>query len=253
MKNVLIVWLWWQWQKYVQYFLKNAWNVHGICKTEATKKNILQKYPISISTVHEEIDFSRFDMIVIAVPPEVQWTTALTILESGYTEKMIIEIPVSWDLKEIRRLQSYTNVLFFLEEYYTLLASFLRKSDIESIQNISIHTTVHPDDFQNPLAREVARIHVYNNFLWLCIPSSVFHESFSFHQDENIYYRIEFEYKNKIIQYIFEKEKYLLVGDARFSDPFDFDGVISRILTDTKNPSVFYLPESFHEYSLYSN
>jgi hypothetical protein len=62
-------------------------------------------------------------------------------------------------------LKKYPNIFFFLEEYYTLLAQFLRKIDATNIKQINIQITCNEKDYISPQAKKVSLIHVNNNFL----------------------------------------------------------------------------------------
>jgi len=127
MKKVLIIWLWWQWEKYINYFKKNNYKVFWVCKTIKTKEKIEKKYSIWIELDYKKINYNDFDIIIISLPPTIQWQVSLEILESWYKNKLIIEIPVTWNKKELEKIKKYKNAFFFLEEYYTLMAHFLRK------------------------------------------------------------------------------------------------------------------------------
>jgi hypothetical protein len=78
---------------------------------------------------------------------------------------LIIEIPVTWESDELEKLKIYNNVFFFLEEYYTLLAQFLRKIEIKNIKKIGIDILTSHEDYKNILAKKVTYIHINNNFL----------------------------------------------------------------------------------------
>jgi hypothetical protein len=78
---------------------------------------------------------------------------------------MIIEIPVTWNSDELEELKKYDNTFFFLEEYYTLMAQFLRKIDIIKIKNLNINIISNKKDYINLDARKVSLTHVNNNFL----------------------------------------------------------------------------------------
>jgi hypothetical protein len=124
---------------------------------------------------------------------------------------MIIEIPVTWNNDELEELKKYDNVFFFLEEYYTLIAQFLRKIDTRKINNLNINIISNKKDYINLEARIVSLIHVNNNFLRTKIKLEDKYYNFEFHNSENIFYEIYFEYNNIEIIYVFNKEKYLKI------------------------------------------
>jgi len=124
---------------------------------------------------------------------------------------MIIEIPVTWNNDELKELKKYDNAFFFLEEYYTLIAQFLRKIDTRKINNLNINIILNKKDYINLEARKISLIHVNNNFLCIKIKLEDKYYNFEFHNSENIFYEIYLEYNDKKIIYVFNKEKYLKI------------------------------------------
>jgi len=241
MGRVLVIWLWNQWEKYINYFIKNNYYVSWVCKTNITKEKIENKYGIKVYLNYKKLNFLSFDWIIVCLPPEIQGIISLEILESWFKNKLIIEIPVTWDKLELEKLKQYSNVIFYLEEYYTLLSQFLRKIDVNKIKDININVITNEEDYKNIKAREVTYIHINNNFLWLNIDRNNIKYNFSFHNNENIYYVIIFVYEWKIIKYNFNKDKYLLIWEKKYIDEYNFDFVLSKIILSNNDFSKYYL------------
>ncbi len=242
-KKVLIFGLWLQWQKYINFFKKNWYNIFWVCITEKTKLDIVKNFHVNVFLESEKIDYLYYDLIIFALPPSIQWKKALEVLYSWYENRVIIEIPVSFDSKEVKELSMYKNVYFFLEEYFTLLSEFLRKIDINLIDkiNISVYTNIY--DYNNLESRKVTFLHINSNFLWLNIENKKFNYEIKFHDLEDIFYEVYFNYKWKKVFYKFSLEKYLKIGDKIVYDNFNFDNVLSKILDSNINlfTSNFYL------------
>lgn len=234
-KKVLIFGLWQQWQKYINYFKKNWYIVTWVCLTENTKINIINKFSIEVLLETDIWDYFSFDLIILALPPVIQWKKALEILSQWYTNKLIIEIPVSFENSEIKDLLKYKNVYFFLEEYFTLLSEFMRKIDVRKIDMINISILTHQSDYDNSEARKVTFLHINSNFLWLNIKKDVFNYEVNFHNLEDIFYDVSFDYEWKKIFYKFAKEKYLKIWEKKIDDDFNFDKVLKKFISLQKN------------------
>lgn len=241
MKKVLIIWPWRQWQKYIRHFLDRGYEVYGLCKTEETQQKIQSLYKIPVFVDLQEWISHNPSLIILALPPDVQWEVALKILGTWFQDTLLIEIPVCWDKQEIQEILSYKNVVLFLEESLTLLARFLRRISPNSIRDVYIHMYVAERDYIDDYARKVAYIHVLSNFLWTGVDFRSIRMNFSFHDREDIFYDITFTYEWKHIKYSFHQEKSLLVDGRRKKDVLNFDLALSTLLrTETNNPE-FYL------------
>ncbi len=241
MEDILVIWLWNQWQKYVNYFKKNNYNVFWACKTEKTKKNIENKLKIKILNDYKNlIKNNNFDIIVIALPPSIQGRVSLDILKNWFKNKLIIEIPVCWDETEIKELKKYNNCIFFLEEYYTLLSKFFKKINVKRIKKINIDVITSKEDYLNEKARQVTYIHILNNFLWLNIKKEIIDFNFSFHIWEDIFYKISFKYLWKEIIYNFWEKKFLTIWWKKMIDKYNFDFVLKNIIEEKYNFSKYY-------------
>lgn len=245
MLKVLIVWLWSQWIKYLSYFKKNNYDVSWLCKTIKTKNFIEKEYFIDVFLENDFIDYNKFDIIIISLPPDIQWEKSINILKSWYKNKLIIEIPVTWNIWELNILKKYDNVFFFLEEYYTLLAQFLRKLDINKISNFKINVFTSELDYINEKARKVTFIHINNNFLWTWIDLSKINYEFNFHNSENIFYKISFKYDNNLVEYNFFESKYLKIWEKIYIDNYNFDKVLSNLLLEKINFNKYYSWKTF--------
>lgn len=237
--KVLIIWLWQQWQKYINFFLKNWYTIDWVCKTNETKIKISRKYFINVFLDMDDINVSNYDLIIFALPPAIQWKMAIEILSLWYKNKIIIEIPISFNREEIIELSKYKNVFFFLEEYYTLLWEFLRKSNIELIKKIKISIYTNKADYENINARKVTFFHINSNFIWLNIKSEIFDYNINFHGKEDIFYEVSFSYNWISIFYSFREEKFLKIWEKKYKDDFNFDKVLSKIILNKNNNFLF--------------
>lgn len=240
MKKALIIWLWWQWKKYLEFFLKHNYQVAWVCKSATTQEDISIQYKIPVFLDYNQLKINNFDVIIVAIPPENQWKVSLDILKKGFEWQLIIEIPVSWDNSEIQELKNYKNVYFFLEEYYTLLAKFLRKVWSWDIEDILIDVYTHKEDFEDLQAKEVTFIHIKNNFLWTWISETKLHYSFHFHEREDIFYEVSFSYKWTKVKYKFDVVKSLEIWDKLFHDDYNFDKVLKELLNEKNNFNKYY-------------
>lgn len=238
MNSALIIWLWGQWKKYINYFIKNNYEVVWVCRTLKTQKYIEYKYWIRVHTDYKSINYYSFDIIIVCLPPTTQWEISLDILQRGYTKRMIIEIPVTWDKNILKKIQEFKNAHFFLEEYFTILSQFLRKVKINFISNICINVICSEKDFYDEKAKKVTDIHVRNNFLGtnLIIPKYIF----SFHSSEDIFYEISFLYIKTQVKYVFSNKKYLQIGEKIIDDNYNFDTVLDELLQMDNNVSDLY-------------
>ncbi|MFA5917177.1 MAG: Gfo/Idh/MocA family oxidoreductase [Candidatus Gracilibacteria bacterium] len=241
MQKVLIIGLGGQGQKYINYFLKNNYDVYGICKTNKTKQSIENRYKIQVSLKYLDYYNINFKYIIIALPPDIQGKVGLDIYKKFSKSIIIIEIPVSFDIAIVTELSNINNVLFFIEEYFTLFAFFLRKIDIGKIDTINVKLIINKNDLDNEKAVKVAYIHLLNNFHGLEIDFSKLKIEIETHNSEDIFYEISFIYKLKEIKYIFNKEKGLFIGNKYFIDNYNFDFVVSNMLKMSRIDNRYYL------------
>ena len=222
--------------------MKNNYDISWVCKTTKTQKEIQWKYGISVLLNYKDLFINNYNLIIISLPPAIQWQVSLNILKTGYKWKIIIEIPVTWNKYELKEIKKYNNAYFYLEEYYTLLSKFLRKIDIRHIWKIHIEVFTSQLDYENLKARQVTYIHIKNNFLGLDIPCPVY--DFKFHDNENIFYKIKFIYKEKNIEYNFRELKYLKIWDRKIIDNYNFDRVLEQVIESDKNFNNYYILEN---------
>lgn len=239
MKKVLILWLWGQWIKYVKYFLKNNYEVIWVCNTSKTKIKIEKNFKIKVLLEYKNIDFNDFELIIIALPIDIQAQVALEIAKKTHIN-ILVEIPVSFDNSKLLELTKYDNIKFYLEEYFTKLSTFLQKIELNELTKIQIELYVSHEDKNNKDALKVAYVHVLNNFLLSDFDLNIIDIKLKFHNSENINYKINFIYKNTIIKYCFLDEKYLQIWDKKISDDYNFDFVLKNIL-QTNISQLLYL------------
>ncbi len=232
--NIAIIWLWNHWKKYINFFEKKDLEVFWACKTRKTKNYIESNYHIKVFLDYKElIKTHRLDFIVLALPQEIQWKIALNILKKvSKKTKILIELPVCDSISDREALEKFENVWFFIEEYYSLLSSFLRKIDISNISSINVSMYVSAEDFWDEKSQNIDKIHLMNNFVWLWIDYNIFDIKIYKHDDINVYFDINFSYLWKKINYSFFEKKILKIWNKQFIDNFNFDEVINSLLVD---------------------
>lgn len=241
MKNVLIIWLWEQWEKYVNYFLKNNYNVFWVCKTLKTKDKIQSIYWILVDLDYNKIlNNYVINIVVIALPPKIQWQVALEIAYLCKDAKILIELPITWDYEILLKLSENNNVYFFLEEYFTKISYFLRQIDYRKVDSFFINLYIDINDKSNYDAFKISYIHLLNNFLIDDFDFSKLNINLKYHNSKNIYYSINFTYNNNFIEYNFFSKKTILLNKKDYNDNYNFDYVISKIF-DIKIDKKYYL------------
>lgn len=228
MNKVLILWLWNQWQKYVNYFLKNNYYVDWVCNTIKTKVEIESNFNIKVFLSSENINYKEYFLIVIALPIEIQWQKALEI--SKKTDcKILVEIPVSFDFNILEQLVLNDKVFFYLEEKSTILSKTFSKINTDDIKEFNIILTTDYKDINNIDSLKVSYIHMLNNFLFN-IDYNKLKIKVNYHNNENIFYKISFKYKNINFEYVFKDEKYLIIWDKKIKDKYNFDFALINVL-----------------------
>ncbi len=242
MKKVLIIWLWNQWKKYLEYFIVNKYEIYWVCRTEKTKKYIENKYSIKVDLDIDNILNSHFfNIIIIALPIDIQWYIAISIAKRiSEDTKIIIETPVSWNNNDINLLKKYCNIFFFLEEYYSLLWRFLRKVDISKISQIEVNIYISKEEFNNEKSKNINIIHINNNFLWVLIDKKVIKYKFNFHELSNIFYEIKISYNWLNILFAYKEEVFLLIWEKKYKDNISFNNILSNIIEEKSNFSNFF-------------
>lgn len=120
MKKVLIFWIWFQWTKYINYFLNKWYLIDWVSKTWINKNNIyglnsLYKSDIFFSNLCENT--LNYDFIILSITPGSDLDNIINfLLDSNFTWIIIIEKPVSYDLNLLEKLYSKNNVYFFIDE-----------------------------------------------------------------------------------------------------------------------------------------
>jgi hypothetical protein len=146
MDKVLIFGAWYQWKKYINYFSSNNNFIDIVNTTWINKINNLSiNNTFKYSNISESnFDFSEYSYIIIAVTPYNEQIKVINfILSNNIKWKIIIEKPVTYDIKLLEKLLNYDNIYYFfdeivLEKIYKKI--FLDLSDIYifSTNNIDI-------------------------------------------------------------------------------------------------------------------
>jgi len=237
--KVAVIWLWNHWKKYINFFERQKIELFWSCKSVKTKNYIEETYDISVDLNYKDLIKSNvFDFIVLALPSDIQWQIAIEIVKCvPKTTNILIELPVSDFKYERKILEWFDNIWFFVEEYYSLLAKFLRKSDIKKIKKIDVRMYVSEDDFWDKKSENIDKIHLMNNFIWLWIDYNIFDIKFFKHDDLNVCFDIKFIYAWREIKYSFFKEKIFQIWNRNFIDSFNFDEVVNNIMIDFSSVS----------------
>ncbi len=236
-KNILVIWIGEQGKKYITYFQKWNFQITGVCQTQTSALKISKKYNIPVIVWLEWVDdIHNYDFVTIALPVEIQWTTALQILKQWYIGKVIIDTPVSWDNEIILSLLRYENVSFFLEEYYTLFAKLLRKNE-QCISNIHVRLYIPENEYASQESKTVGLMHVHNNFLGV---PALYSTTIVPTKADTMRYEIAFMYQNREGMYKFSYDGVLILGNKTYNDPINFDLVLSQLIQEEKNIKLFY-------------
>jgi len=134
-QKVLLLWLWVQGKKYVSFFSERNYIIDGVNTSGNADITLNQIYSFQdIQAVG--FCFDMYDYIVIAVAPQSEQSKVIHhLLDSKIQNKIIIEKPVSYDLKLLSTLSEYENIIYFIDEIY--VSPFLKKLD-----NISFPLTL---------------------------------------------------------------------------------------------------------------
>lgn len=120
MKKVLIFWLWFQWKKYINYFKSKWFNVFWVNNTWVSNNNFfwLDKLYLYSQIIVKNIDFyEQFDIIILAVKPYKNQQEILEFfIQHDLNNKIIVEKPVCYDLKIMKKLIYKENYFFFIDE-----------------------------------------------------------------------------------------------------------------------------------------
>ena len=236
-REILIIWVWEQWKKYIEFFLKKKVYITAVCKTQESQIKISQAYDIQVKVWLSWLNhYDAFDIIIVALPAEIQWSTALSICKQWYRWKMIVDTPVSWDKEVIQWLKKYTNVCFFVEEYYTLFAKLLRKQK-SLISNIRVRLYIPEDEYSSKESNLVGALHVHQNFLWT---SAWYSTTILPTKADTMRYEISFQYQSIESMYKFSHDWVLILGNKTYNDPINFDLALEQLLIEEKNIKLYY-------------
>jgi len=241
MKKVLIIWLWKQWKRHINYFKNNNCEVFWVCKTNKTKNNIMDKFFIEVVLdIKLFLVKYSFDIVIFALPEEIQWDIILKYINDlEYVNKIVVEMPISNNNKKIELIKQYKNIYFFIEEYYSLFWKFCRKIDTKYIDWINIELFIHIDD-KDSIKNNI--IHIKNNFIWTNLLdkiriNNIFLKNSDFENDQLDYwkkrlcYNIKFKYNNMNIIYNFWYTSVdFKIWNKVFVDNWNFDNNLSKIL-----------------------
>ncbi len=235
--TILIIWVGEQWKKYINFFQNKPVHITGVCQSQASQSLISKKYDIQVIIwLSWKVHFKEYDLIIIALPVKIQWTTALNILNQWYSWKIIVDTPVSWDNTVIQSLMDYDNVSFFLEEYYTLFAKLLRKSE-QHISNIHIRLYIPENEYTSCESKSVGLLHIHNNFLWFSLQYTT---TIIPTKADTMRYEIVFRYQNVESTYKFSHDWVLILGNKTYNDPINFDLALEQLLQEEKNIKLYY-------------
>ncbi len=145
--RVLIFWLWFQWLKYVKYFLHKNFIIDWVTKSWLNKNNINWLYNIykSSNIIKKEIGFfNNYSNIVIAIKPYKEQDSIIKfLLHLDIKNKIIIEKPISYDIDLLNILKTKDNYYYYIDElilsrFYEKIFNFESSIYIYSINDIEI-------------------------------------------------------------------------------------------------------------------
>lgn len=118
--KVLIFWLWFQWKKYIDFF-KNKWYIlDWVSKSWLNKnKNIWLNQIFSFEYIinNKDFDIKQYDYIIVAVSSDNEQDNVIKfLLKKEVLNNVIIEKPVSYNLKILQSLIYKDNYFFFIDE-----------------------------------------------------------------------------------------------------------------------------------------
>ncbi len=195
-KNILVIWLWWQGQKILKYFLSNklSYNVVWCCRSVKTKDKIIEKYWIDVFLNYKEISKEKFDLIFSTVfPTKTQYEIVKYILEKT-NNKVLIDLPITFNLVDLEYLLSFKKLFLFNIEHYTKIFKFIEKNkkNIKKVNAILFINKKNLNEQANARkALIVDKFYMLNNLLSLD------------YNNINITYK-EKKIKIKDIEFIFE-------------------------------------------------
>jgi len=213
--------------------VKNDYEVFWICKTNVTREKIQKDYNITVYLDYKKLEYNDFDIIVISVPPYVQWKISVFIIENWYKNKLILEYSIVFNIEEFKKLHRYDNIFFFLEEYYSMLNRFLKKINIEKIEEFLINIKIN--NLNNIDFKNIYLKHITNNFLWFDIDKNKFKSNFILSKSTNLDYSIIFNYNWIINKFYFWNETYLKIWDKYFYDNWNFNKNLDKFLIEINN------------------
>lgn len=251
MKKVIIIWLWYQWKIFINYFKKNKIEIIWVCKTERTKKNIVKNFWIKVyvdykQAVNENLDT---DLIVLCAYPITFYEDFFNFI-FDYDIKILTDLPISFNLDFLKKIVDNKNVYFLLLETKLFLFKNILDKNISRIEcNLyfnreNLLTIKNPKEFLL-----VDSQYLYNNFLWFDLSkiklnffekkTVIKNLEYSIIIDENFIYKYEdwryfyFDKKNNI------KKTSLII----------YDDLLDEILFDIKNWKNLYKKEYFENFN----
>lgn len=136
MKKVLIFWLWFQWKKHINHFYDRWYLIDWVSKSWFNYDIKWLNFIYSFNDIlkKEKFFFKKYDLIVVVAKPYYQQDNIINFLLSlKLDNKVIIEKPVTYNLKLLRKLLSRKNYYFFIDEIF-----FWKKFSNNSIADIKI-------------------------------------------------------------------------------------------------------------------
>jgi len=165
-KKVLIFWLWFQWKKYIKYFLDNWYIIDWISKTWLNKNNIIwlnEIYSFEYIENKKDFNFVKYNYIIVAIKPyDEQDNVIKSLLEKEIKNKIIIEKPVSYDMDLLYKILQLDNYYFFIDE--NILWNLYKKVFKNNINNIKF-IIYDKSGYNHILEHMIAPFLFFDNFI----------------------------------------------------------------------------------------
>lgn len=238
MKNILIIWLWWQGKKFLNFFAMNkTYNIYWCCKTDLTKLKIQNEYDIDVYLDYKNVlNSKKIDLVISTVfPTEEQYNIVIDILES-YNVKVLVDLPISFDLDKLKYILQFDNLYLINIEHYTKIFDFI-SNNVQIIDKIETTLYINKDNLKNQLdlrkALLVDKFYVLNNLL--AVDFKKIYVSYKYKlttiKDIEFYLKI-FLNNSKVIYYKYEDSKGIIIDKNNnvIVDIINYSNIINRLL-----------------------
>lgn len=252
-KKVVVFGLWYQWKQFLNYFLKNNFEVYWICKTLETKDKIEKEFWIQVFTDYKKILNNNIDLMVLCAYPIDIYEEVIE-FSKKYNFKILADLPISFSEDFLQK--NIWNKQLFLFNLETKLPIFkIIKEDIENIIKSEAILYINDYNIWNKNWVLVDLQYLVNNLLLLDLKKISFKTIYVNRDIKNIEYIIKIFLKDKVILYKYEDwfwkiiymdyEKNILKIQK---NKIIYDEIISSFISDINNNSQKYHKEYMQKF-----